>query len=807
MRILFLLSAFSLTLAGAETPKSPDSRIVVELVAEAPQIVTPTGLGVDSRGRILVIESHTHFRPGDYEGPDRDRVLMFNPQAKGKASRSIFYEGLLMGMDVCVGKDDWVYLAERSRILRLKDSTGDGKADKEEDVITLKTTGVYPHNGLSGLCFDPEGNLVFGLGENLGHSYIMVGRDGKTIKGAKGIGGGVFRSTARGNKLEQVARGFWNPFGVCTDKWGRIFAVDNDPGNSPPCRLLHVVQGGDYGYRYKFGRTGIHPFLAWDGELTGTLPMVHGTGEGPCEVIHFDSPTFPAKYRGRLLVTSWGDQRVESYTLSRKGTSVTATMSPLIQGDDSFRPVGMAMAPDGNLYISDWGSSSYNLNKKGRLWRIRPSENFKARELNVPAHLRDDQKKLQSLRKGRTQKGESIFKTALDDPDPFIRQAALVSIESQATLPVYLAARIGKKSPSQSGLKMLIENDPDILFEFLRWTAEEGIEPNRQAVELHLKNPKNSFRIFKAALAALDALDERNNPDRFNEKFALPLLRNPSTPDSLRANVLRYFPDNHKAIQTGQLASWIQSPNTNLRLEAIWKSRFHFSEHTTSTLSKLALDNKARIHDRLEAVAALGAASPADNNAGHLVKRIPSKANPLLHAEAQRSLTQREPLNVADYPSLQDTASWLKKLDALPGKANPDTGRRIFFNRRIATCGNCHQINERGIRVGPDLTFIGRGMTREKILESILDPNKEVSPYLRPWAITMDDGSTHTGIAMRRGGNSEAYLGVDGKEFRIDKRKIKVKQELHTSLMPAGLAYTMRPGELRDLLAFLLQQR
>ena len=98
-------------------------------------------------------------------------------------------------------------------------------------------------------------------------------------------------------------------------------------------------------------------------------------------------------------------------------------------------------------------------------------------------------------------------------------------------------------------------------------------------------------------------------------------------------------------------------------------------------------------------------------------------------------------------------------------------------------------------------------MTREKILESILDPNKEVSPYLRPWAITMDDGSTHTGIAMRRGGNSEAYLGVDGKEFRIDKRKIKAKQELHTSLMPAGLAYTMRPEELRDLLAFLLQQR
>jgi len=806
MRVLLLLTALSLTLVGGEIPKSPDSRIVVELVAEAPQILTPTGLGIDSRGRVLVVESHTHFRPGDYEGPERDRVLMFTPQAKGKAKRSVFYEGLLMGMDVCAGKDDWVYLAERSRILRLKDTTGDGKADKEEDVITLKTTGVYPHNGLSGLCFDPEGNLVFGLGENLGHPYIMVGRDGKTIKGAKGIGGGVFRSTAKGNKLEQIARGFWNPFGICTDKWGRIFAVDNDPGNSPPCRLLHVVQGGDYGYRYKFGRTGIHPFLAWDGELLGTLPMVHGTGEGPCEVIHFDSPTFPAEYRGRLLVTSWGDQRVETYTLNRKGTSVTAKMTPLVQGDDNFRPVGMAMAPDGNLYVSDWGSSSYNLNKKGRLWRIRPSKNFKARELSKPPHLRDDQKKLQSLRKGRTQKGESIFKMALNDPDPFIRHSALVSIESRSALPAYLSAHIGSNQPSQPELKKLIKDDPDILFEFLRWTAEEGIEANRQTVELHLKNPENSFRIFKASLAALDALDERNNPDRFNEKFALPLLRNPSTPDSLRANVLRYFPDNHKAINPKQLAVWIQSPSTNLRLEAIWKSRFHPSEHTTSALLKLALDNKAKIKDRLEAVAALGAANPPDN-ADHLIKRIPSKANPLLKAEAQRSLDNRKPPNIATYPALSNTVSWLKQLDNLPGKANTDTGRRIFFNRRIATCGNCHQVNDRGTRVGPDLTHIGRGISRERILESILEPNKEVSPYLRPWAITMNDGTTHTGIAMRRGGNSEAYLGIDGKEFRIDKRKIKAKQELYTSLMPPGLAYTMSLEELRNLIAFLLQQR
>ena len=59
-------------------------------MAEAPDIVTPTGLGVDSKGRVLVIESHTHFRPKDYEGPERDRVLMFTPRKTAKPSGPFF---------------------------------------------------------------------------------------------------------------------------------------------------------------------------------------------------------------------------------------------------------------------------------------------------------------------------------------------------------------------------------------------------------------------------------------------------------------------------------------------------------------------------------------------------------------------------------------------------------------------------------------------------------------------------------------------------------------------------------------------
>ena len=47
-----------------------DDRLQIQLVAAEPDVVTPTGIAVDDKGRVLVIESHTHFRPEGYNGPD-----------------------------------------------------------------------------------------------------------------------------------------------------------------------------------------------------------------------------------------------------------------------------------------------------------------------------------------------------------------------------------------------------------------------------------------------------------------------------------------------------------------------------------------------------------------------------------------------------------------------------------------------------------------------------------------------------------------------------------------------------------------
>jgi putative membrane-bound dehydrogenase-like protein len=447
-------AAFSYAAEGPrpEPPRAHDPRLRVELFAAAPDIVQPIGVAFDDRGRLLVIESHTHFRPPNYQGPKHDRVrVLEDTDGDGKADRfTTFFEGTRFTMDIAAHPDGSVYLATRNEILRLRDTDGDGRADDKQRIVFLDTKGDYPHNGLSGLAFDSRGDLYFGLGENLGAAYRLSGTDGTVLVGG-GEGGGVFHCTKEGRQLRRLATGFWNPFGVCRDIFGRVFAVDNDPDAMPPCRLVHVVEGGDYGFQFRYGRSGRHPFQAWDGQLPGTLPMVCGTGEAPCEVLSYESDGLPREYRGDLLVTSWADHRVERYQLHERGASFGAERKPFVQGGENFRPVGLAVAPDGSLYVSDWVRSDYNLHGKGAVWHIRQSK--AVRKLAPPADPRRalflDHRPLRDAaarRLAADEAGRVFLREQLHGRDVRVRAAALTALIDASDRAVDLSALADRES-------------------------------------------------------------------------------------------------------------------------------------------------------------------------------------------------------------------------------------------------------------------------------------------------------------------------------------------------------------------------
>src|SRR5260370_2286930 len=229
---VFVFIVFTLCARADDHPQLLDNRLILELIAEHTGIVTPTGIAVDAKGRVFVIENHTHQRPPEYKGPPSDRVRVLEDfAASGKAKTiTTFADGFKDAMSLSFGRDGVLYLATRADLFQFKDG-------QKTRIVRLETKGNYPHNGLNGFAWDTNGDLIFGLGENLGEAYKLIGSDGSTLSGG-GEGGNVYRCKPDGANVSRIATGFWNPFGMTVDAHGRLFVVDNHPHARAPYRLL-----------------------------------------------------------------------------------------------------------------------------------------------------------------------------------------------------------------------------------------------------------------------------------------------------------------------------------------------------------------------------------------------------------------------------------------------------------------------------------------------------------------------------------------------------------------------------------------
>lgn len=845
MTLRTLLTAlFICTIVHAEPPRTNDPSLVIELVAEHPQLVTPTGIAVDSRGRVFVAESHTHFRPDNYNGPDTDRILMFADQ-NGDGTLDtpvVFHEGYTHVMDLEFDQHDQLYVATRMDIHRMADTTGDAHADQVIPVVKMETTGTYPHNGLSGLCFNADGTLNFGLGENLGHSYTLVGTDGIRLSGG-GEGGSTYHVRPDGSALRRVTTGWWNPYGMCVDYAGRIFGTDNDPGASPPCRLLQVHEQADYGYEYRYGRTGLNPLISWTGQLPGNIPMVAGTGEAPCDIISAHRTGLPSHLDRSLLVASWADHRIERFevTQPRDQGQVSARRSVLVFGGNDFRPVGLDCAPGGDLYVTDWVSSSYQLHGQGRLWRIRsvkpvwkrPPESSPAIGFAAQAA---------TLRHLSLAGNEQAVVEALRSRDPVLRHAGLQVLArtpgirslkltgiSQADL---LLA--GKRSAEhgqivkEGHLKTAIRSkDPASWAIATKWIADEMLTEYQPLLESQLDRPDLTVKQFLMLSVALDRLRGNKISDVPGENDLATVITNSDRSSAIRAACLRLLSVTSTTLSDDVLIGLTRHSAKELRVESIRKLGGRKSRSTLDCLMEIQANAERRLEERVEAVDAL--AARREQTQQQLITIAASTSVPLADA-ALRGLTGAEltrdqvrGLNNRTSTAMHERVlrpkkfaadnqnsikKWMQILSV--GDGDPSAGERLFFHPAVGTCGRCHQHSGRGTAVGPSLSLIARRLSTDRaeaqrwLLETILDPDRDMAPQYTPWNIVTTDGRQLIGLPRRKGGNSEAYLGVNGKEFTVKKEQIDFHKESATSIMPRGLLQTMTNKEVRDLFAFLL---
>lgn len=775
----------------------------ITLFAGNPDIVTPIGIAVAPDGRVFVQENHTHKRKKDYQGPEHDRILIFEDTDGDGVSdkRSIFYEGDIFSTDLLFGPDGHLYIATRWFIGRFHDAATKARAEGDPEVIvTCETDGDYPHNGVGGLAIDPANPdvLAFGFGENLGADYTFVGSDGIRLSGG-GEGGSTYQCKTDGSDLKRQSTGHWNAFGMAYDLEGNLFSTDNDPNSTPPNRLLHVIPGADFGYEYRYGRSGRHPLVSWYGDIPGTLPMAGPLGEAASGIIPFGP--------GKLLTASWTDNRVDWHQLTKEGASFTAGREPFITGPDDFRPVHFSYSDDGKaLFFTDWVKLSYPVHGHGKIWKV---------AFKDPIDLKPQPRKAKS----RLTPEDALRKLGVGDA--YVRTAAIEVLRQNPsaltgytwqddTNPVARAhygvalKRIDPRGNATVIPDLLNDDSADVRYVGIKWIADEALIQYRSHLEKQLDRDDLNRRDLLAVVAAMAEVSGSVNGEFSPSETLLGLALDSAKPARLRSLALKSVVIDYPGLTAEQLGQLSQSEHAVIQREAIRSLAIHADPASAEFLAGAARDRSIAPKVRADAIAGLALYA---NDHKDLLTELEKADNEIVSTEATRTLASAGLVTrqLEAKPEMTDVTAWEAMLDAVSGEADPSVGRRLFFHRRFATCANCHAMNGRGVEVGPDLTTISQqdDNARPWLLEHILNPNTEVAPYFRPQSITTQDGKTWFGLILGQEGKAQGYVGVDGKKFSILKSDVVKREELPISIMPPGLIYPLSASEIRDLLAYL----
>jgi putative heme-binding domain-containing protein len=367
------------SLAAFEVPDD----LQIELVASEPQIAQPIHISFGPRGRMWVVEYRQypfpaglkvvrydqHLRavfdrvpaapPHHTRGADRINVLEDrNGDGRYETGRTVI-EGLNIATAAAVGRDA-IWVMNPPYLLAYPDADGDAVVDGDP-VVHLAGFGLEDtHSVANSIRFGPDGWL-YGVNGSTTTARIEVPLGDQPAVAWEGQC--VWRYYPERHHFEIYAEGGGNPFGLEIDAGGHVFSGTNW-GNT---RGMHYPQGG-YGVKnwgkhgpltnpYAFGYFNHMPFQGDGRRFTE-------------EFVIYDDTRLPPRFRGQLLAINPLQRIVIAARLLSDGSSYRSEdFESLITTEDRwFRPVDIALGPDGALYLADWYDT--------RLTHVDPRDNW-----------------------------------------------------------------------------------------------------------------------------------------------------------------------------------------------------------------------------------------------------------------------------------------------------------------------------------------------------------------------------------------------------------------------------------------------
>jgi putative membrane-bound dehydrogenase-like protein len=774
-----------------------DERLSLEIVAEDPEIVTPIGIAIDHKDRVYVLESHTHLPPKDYQGPDGDLIKVYeDTNGDGQLDKiTVFSEGIKEGMNMAFSPEGNLYLVTSREVWVFYDRDGDGVCEEKKKLMELKDPkSVYAHAAMLSITFSDDGYMYLGRGNTGSEYWRFVGSDGSQVSGY-GDGGNIMRAKWDGSQVEVFSSGYWNPFDLKFDNAGRLLVADNDPDSRGPNRLVHAVHKSDFGYKSLFGGSGIHPYLAWNGELPGTLPIAVPLGEAPSGLVNASLANLPEDYESQMLCTIWEESTIVRIHMQEKGLSLTGNTEVIIKGGANFRPVAFAVNSKGEIFFTDWVIRYYPNHGRGKIWKITTKEEYKANPVQ-----RNFRKSIlnnwEQFMKSLDTSAITELKSSIKSDDPFKKHAGIIALtkriedtrllaknpDAEIRLGALLAARnSGDKSLEMLAKGFLTDPDSQIRIMALIWIGSSQMTNLKDDIGSALTKEVPSNELFETYLETVKLLQpdfvnsfQNQRQARSNEikrtlpeNFVANIIQNSRNPLQMRIYALRFL-DNLKEYKELLISFLTDGMPDALRLETIRTLQFHPDKDIANRLLEISLNESNAVSVRSFALAGLSR-QPMDKldqliplleneeenisietarflrskisqtNVREAFENNLNKPNATLAFKQQIQLGLGQKLT--NRPHIADEKSWFALLD---GEGDSDRGRRVFFSN-TSLCSTCHALEGKGGDLGPDLSNVAKSKDRNQLIASLLYPSAEMSPEWQGWYIKLKDGTLEQG--------------------------------------------------------------
>ncbi len=347
----------------------------VDLVAAEPLLQSPVAIDFDEDGRLYVAEFPEYNQPAG-NGSRRAATgcvrLLEDTRGVGGFDKSTLFAADVPMATAVACWDGGVYVGSAPNLIYLKDTDGDGKADVRRVVYTGFGTDRAGEGMLNSFRWGLDNR--FHISTSLDGGSVHRGEGARTVS----VRGHVFLLDPRGERFELTGGG--GQHGMSLDDWDRHYVCGNsepfslvmydsrylarNPYLRAPAAAVNVAPAGKFTKLHRISpvepwrilRTRLRSQGIVPGSDEGGSPSGFFTGATGVTVYRGDA--FPREFAGNLFVGEVANNLIHRAIPEPAGLLVTARDAEngrefLASRDSFFRPVQLANAPDGCLWVVD----------------------------------------------------------------------------------------------------------------------------------------------------------------------------------------------------------------------------------------------------------------------------------------------------------------------------------------------------------------------------------------------------------------------------------------------------------------------